>query len=142
MAEFRSNHDWNFTNAHFFVIIKDGFLLHRRSRPVIACLIAQNLPYDLDGNVDLCLVSETTQTRLMRQQLYVVLFTAVPWKLVNSDVSKCDFVVGHFVPFAVVLFGAQNVGLPELFDDLLDVVLKETFVRVNLLRNETVLLEV
>lgn len=78
----------------------------------------------------------------MGQERLVVVFASVARKLVNCDIAESDFIIFHFVLVAVELLFAHDICLAEFFDDLLNIEFKETFVRVDLLGNETILFEV
>lgn len=141
MAELRADHDWNFANLDF-VILVERFLLNDWAdtiRPGGAFLKL----FDFHGNVNLSLVSEIPEAGFVREDGFV---TAVPFeisrKLVNRDIPKNDLVDGFLIVRTVELTLLLNVVDSELLDDLLDAVLEEALVGEDLLGHKTILFEV
>jgi len=141
MAELRADHDWNFADLDFVILVKRLFAHNWTNTVLFGGAFLKLL--DFDGNVDLSLVGKVPEAGLVRKNRLVA---AVPLeiarKLVNCDIPKNDLVNSFFVVYTVELAFLLNVVDSELLDDLLDTVLEEPLVREDLLGHETILFEV
>jgi hypothetical protein len=76
------------------------------------------------------------------KRLVVSVVFIAPRELVHSRVAEDDLISGFFVIAPVIVSLPFDLSDTELFYDFLDTILEETFVRENLLGNESVLLEI
>ena len=142
VAELRADHDWDLANGHFILL---EYLLLRFDHSLPSCRVfvaivdLQNL--HLAENFSL--VSQLPDTRRVWQDWLVGTVTLVESReLVDCGTAKYDFVSGLFVIASIVLSVLRNCLFFELLDNLLHRVLEESFERRNLLRHQTILLEV
>ena len=126
MAEFGADHDRDFTDLNFVILVQS--LLRNDGSHTIFIGVSSLQLFDFDSNINLSLVSQITKTSLVCKNGFInAIFFKISWKLVNSDIAKVDAIDCVFIILATKLTLLHNVLGPEFFNDLLDGVLEEAF---------------
>lgn len=141
MTKLGADHHWNLTDLDFVILVQSLF---RNDRPntVFICVTSLQL-LDFDGDIDLGLVGQVSQTGLMGKNRFVYsVFLQVARKLVDSDIAEVNAIDSVLIILATKLALLHNILSSKLFNHLLDAVLEEALERENLLCDKTILFKV